>query len=99
MKIESEKGNFFNEKQKEIKGKMIRDLLNVITSSRQEVNQHFKGVEAATLILNVLILFNREILTGFFLSSEIGSTKDELMDVVFSDIKKAVNDQFKESFN
>jgi hypothetical protein len=92
MKVKMESGHFLNEKQKEIKGKIMDKLMDALPSTLMENNFFPEDGQILTdIVISCLIMFMRENLLTFFYNSNAMEERNQIMDSLFKTIKKQVN--------
>lgn len=89
--VKSEKSDFLDEEQKELKGKITQELLqvmhanisyNLVTLKLQDNNQALSAI-----ILNSFIMFAREIMKGFIINVP-NNLKEKALDEVLRIVKE-----------
>jgi len=86
-----------NEKQKEVKQKMINELLESFSSNLIKSGKLFDTQSMVNLTFSILIMFNREVLIGSIQSFNLQSSRKQLMKDLFGQIKDEVNNAIKRS--
>lgn len=92
MPVNIKKENVLNDKQKEVKQKIMEQLVSIIPETLMQHHELFEdGQHAADLMISCLIMFMRDSLANFFYSSNVRGNHEEVMNSLFNTIKNEVN--------
>jgi len=98
------KDNFLNYEQKQIKQKIMEDLLDSFNKNTlnnlhifSNENGSINSQSILDLIGSILVMFNREILTKYIMIFNLEHQQNIIMDDLFDTIKKQVNEYFEKS--
>lgn len=92
----NEKGHFLDEKQKQVKQKIMEDCLDGLFKNLHENKDVFPEVQhVLDLIFSVLVMYNREILVHLFKNGLDPNTRKQTMKNLFEHIKNEVNNKVK----
>lgn len=86
-----------NEKQKEVKQKMINELLESFSANIIKSGKLFDTQSMVNLTFSVLLIFSREVLIGSIQSFGLQNNRKQLMKDLFGQIKDEVNNAIKRS--
>lgn len=99
IKVTNESGNFLNEEQKNVKQKMMEELLSVINSNVKQYYTIFNAQTLTDLIFSILIMFNREVLVNTITNFNIEHHRKDIMKNLFDTITYQVNNKIKDNMN
>lgn len=97
--ITNEKDHFLNKKQKELKQKIMEDLLESLYENINDNQNILCAQSVMDLIGSVIIMFNREVIVSFIKSANIIDHRKDLMKSLFENIKFEVNRVIKSEMN
>lgn len=87
-----EEGNFLNLKQKEIKQRIMEDLLEALFGNIQKNQINFPNVQSVLdLMFSVLVMFNRDTLVHIVTGFNLEHNRKDIMKNLFETIKEEVN--------
>lgn len=90
------KGHFFNEKQKEIKGKIMVELMQALFLNIENYPEEFNDIQSLMdLVTSILVMFNRDVLIHTFTTLQIPHMRKDIMKALFEEIKNQVNFKIK----
>lgn len=96
MKATREEGHFLNEKQKEVKEKIINGLLDVLFDNISRNRDIFNNIRAIIDVTTlVLIMFNRDVLHHIFTVFNLEHARKDIMKDLFQTIEDEVNKKIK----
>lgn len=95
MRVGLAKDDFFNKNQKEIKQKIIQDLLITLFSNIEKNEELFDEKTACDLVVTCLMVFFREVMTHFFIFSDAYNMRTQILDSMFDSIKKEIKSSLK----
>ena len=96
----NEKGHFLNEKQKEVKQKIMENLMEGLFNPLQNSKELFDDPQLILdLLFSILVMFNRDILTHIFQTFSIEKDGSKIMRNLFEAIREEVVRKLNESNN
>jgi hypothetical protein len=96
MKVINEEDNFFNERKKQLKQKIMDDLLHSVFNNMNKNSLILDNAQdISDMIGSILVMFNREILTHFFITMGIGNKRKDFMKELFEKIRNQVDREIK----
>lgn len=97
--VRYEAGHFLNEKQKQLKQKIMEDCLDGLFVNLQENVEVFNDQSIIDLIFSILVMFNREVLTKLFITFQLSHKRKQVMRELFELIKAEVDKKVKTNMN
>lgn len=100
MQIESvnQQGHFLNEKQKQVKQKIMEDLFEAFLGNIAKNQEIFPDMQSIVdLSFSILIMFNRDIITHIIQTFNLEGHRKQLLKDLLGQIKDQVNDKIKRS--
>ena len=95
-----ETGHFLNEKQKNVKQKIMEELLNTISENIIKNTDIFNTPQSVSdLIGSIIVMFNREIIVLWITSMNVIHIRKDIMKSLFETIKNQVNNEIKKRIN
>jgi len=91
MLIEPQKDHFLNQDQKELKQKIMEELLEALFGNLKKNQDLLNEQATADIIMSCLVMFNRDVLFHFIKASGIDAAKKE--DDFMSYFFKTVNEE------
>lgn len=97
MKIEyvSDKGYFFNAEQKEVKQKIMHEIMDVIFSNLHANKDLFDLQETLDLFYSILVFVNRDLLLHMILATGVLHLKKDIIQGLFANVEKEINEAVK----
>lgn len=91
IKIVHEKGHFFDEKQKQVKQKIMENLMDGLFLNLHENQDLFKEEQAIIdLFCSIIVMFNREVIVHFLVNLGLTDKGSKIMRNLFDTIRKEV---------
>lgn len=94
--VKSKDTAFLDEKQQEVKQKMMEDLVEAFFGNIQKNKDAFTTKDVINLASSVLIMFNREILVHMLTTFHLVNNRKDIMKALFESIKNEVNHKIKQ---
>jgi hypothetical protein len=99
-KATNERAHSLNEKQKQVKQKIMEDCLAGLFGNIHLNRNLFEDVQSVMdLVCSVLVMFNREVLTHLFKSTNTIDIRKEVMKNLFQAVKDEVNEKIKKGMS
>lgn len=94
----NERGHFLNEQQKEIKQKIMEDLMSGLFGNMENKQELFTDQQSILdLVFSILVMFNRDVLSHVFLSLELSHKRKDILKNLFNTITEQVNRIIKDN--
>lgn len=98
-----ELGDFFNEEQKQLKQKIMEELIDVFRNNMESAlsaDKYTKNIEYTIqfifdMVGSILVMFNRDILVNIIVGYKQQKIAHKILEDLFSEIKKQVMDNIK----
>lgn len=95
-----EKGHFFNEAQKNVKGEIMDKLISGFFDTLTENQKLFQDTQSIIdLFGSILIMFNRELIVNLLMNLGISDQGSKLMRNIFDVVHQEVTNKIKENKN
>ncbi len=72
-------GDFLNDEQKQIKQKIMNDLMDALFSNMKQNTEKFDHQSASDIIFSCLVMFSREVMFGLIIGTGDMSNADSMM--------------------
>ena len=90
-KVTNERDDFLDEKQKQLKQKIMEDLLEALFGNIQSNKDILTHQAVIDLFGSIIIMFNREVLVHFLKSFNLVGNRKDIMKNMFESIRDEVN--------
>ena len=95
----TETGQFLDEKQKQLKQKIMEDLMEAFFGNIQKNQSILTHQAVIDMFGSIIIMFNREILVHFLKSFNLVGNRKDIMKNMFESIRDEVNRIIKKDMN
>lgn len=99
IKIEIKEDHYLNEYQKQIQHKIMEELMNALNDNITQNLSVLDSKAITDILLSCVIMFTRDVLIHFFIFSGSTPIRGKIMNHVFEQIKKEVQERIKERMN
>lgn len=97
---ENTKGHFFDERQKQAKGDMMRSLIDCFFEELVKNKEIFNDMQSLSdLFGSILVMFNREIICHWIITMDLTHARKDMMKSMFDTIKEEVNKTIRNRAN
>jgi len=93
--VVNERGHFLDEKQKQVKQKIMEELMEALFGNLERNMELFNLQSVMDMVGSILIMFNREVLVHFFTTCELTHVRKDVMKHLFETIRDEVNNKIK----
>ncbi len=99
-KVVSQKEHFFNEQQKKVKQEIMEKLMDGFFITLNDNKEHFLDAQALLdLLFSILVMFNRDVMSHFFINLGISQDGSKIMRSLFEAIREEVVKKIKLATN